>query len=914
MKTMRTLIKKASALIIIALVTMLPSCIQEDLSGSGSIKTDGEATVTMMIDLPKGSLSATKAMTNAQEGDVKEVNVLVFGPNGGGFKFQTLGYDINTESDSKKTFKAKLQTGNFDLMILGNSSKAFNELTNNSSLVGKTRAEVEALLIEKTTEKWDADGSRPFPMWGMTENLTITADLSLTGSKAIKLNRMNARIDVIIENTAAFVLTSVHIYNWNNEGQIVPNQSTEAWDKSVPKAKLPTIPTSSIKDADNPLIYKDAEITAKGTEREIYIFEALNLKANNVDPLPLTDRTCLVIGGKYQDGEPSYYRVDFANKVSDKWVYLNVLRNHHYTVGITEVKGNGHATPEEAFKSEPINIEANVVEWNDGGMGEVVFDGQNYLSISSRNSHFDQFGNTETTTITIKSNLTELKFSDFINTTTVGDDGAWKESPSGTWSNNHFTVKIAGSRGEYTLTFEAKPTASGEAQRKSTFKVSAGRLSASISLSQDEHMKYRLITSPNPEHALMVGDKLHRFPIHVTSTHDYMIIFGNTETANAMITEAYTAETGGSKLEITNISKDITTVWIEVANYFDTGNQEKPRLSTAEIKHVDEESSAASAIYNIIQARKQLEASITGTGGKLEMPMGKKGGSLPISVISNLPLWEATVKLNNKFVTTTDYLSKATGSGIGNLTFTVPANETDKVNVFIISFKEKTSSSDPLRTKDITITQRSPNAVRAEKNILSLDDDGILNLDGRGEIVLFKHGSLLAITSDAGVGAQNQLVVWRPDEFTSIITKFNDIPSSSGEIGAINKAVGTGDPCELVEKDGQAGIYRMATREDYDVDIAGNNYGIYENHNGAWGRWYKKGTTAAQFYPWANERNASGVVKQADQKKPTIHYRSSTPGTGGSNTVYALKIEDNKVSMHGGYTKVNAAPIRCIKK
>ena len=57
---MKTLITKASALIITALVMLLASCIQEDISGDTIIKVDADATVTMTIDLPGGNLPTQK--------------------------------------------------------------------------------------------------------------------------------------------------------------------------------------------------------------------------------------------------------------------------------------------------------------------------------------------------------------------------------------------------------------------------------------------------------------------------------------------------------------------------------------------------------------------------------------------------------------------------------------------------------------------------------------------------------------------------------------------------------------------------------------------------------------------------------------------------------------------------------------
>jgi uncharacterized protein (TIGR02145 family) len=59
-----------------------------------------------------------------------------------------------------------------------------------------------------------------------------------------------------------------------------------------------------------------------------------------------------------------------------------LLRNHNYNVVIQSVDGEGYPTPGGAFNNKPANIKAEVLPWNDGSIGEVIFDGKNYLGIS----------------------------------------------------------------------------------------------------------------------------------------------------------------------------------------------------------------------------------------------------------------------------------------------------------------------------------------------------------------------------------------------------------------------------------------------------------------------------------------------------------------------------------------------------
>lgn len=377
---------------------------------------DGDAQVTFSIQLPGSATPPTRALSDQDENEVSQIDILAFetssGKNNGTFVYsaQCTG-TITTDSKDirKKTFTVKLRQGDFDLVIIANA----RSIVSGASLKCKKKTEALALLTVQIPSggKWlannTATGYKSIPMWGNIGEKTINEQTNLTGTNAITLTRMVARVDVTVDaKVSDFKLASVHVYNYNTKGSLAPKSlgspdwypGTPGNDKDPSRALLPHVPTSSTL-TEGPLNYdneKDennkvkTEINTAGNkcENEIYIFESENLTGSTAKAL--TDRTCIVVGGKYggDDAPTTYYRVDFSKGSGPDQEFLNVLRNHQYIFNITKVTGAGYERPDIAFKSAPINIEAGVLQWNQGGMGNVAFDGQNILSVSQENYAF----------------------------------------------------------------------------------------------------------------------------------------------------------------------------------------------------------------------------------------------------------------------------------------------------------------------------------------------------------------------------------------------------------------------------------------------------------------------------------------------------------------------------------------------
>lgn len=143
--------------------------------------------------------------------------------------------------------------------------------------------------------------------------------------------------------------------------------------------------TDGVSDTDI-VIDKPSDVTGGGTTTKtytgnayitnniyclgkIYLPEA-NLNWGDVYDNNHTNRLAIIVGGKYNGGKETFYRVDFTNdNASDtKDRKMDILRNHIYQFTIKSVKAAGYATAELAYKSKPKNLsfDATLEEWAAG--------------------------------------------------------------------------------------------------------------------------------------------------------------------------------------------------------------------------------------------------------------------------------------------------------------------------------------------------------------------------------------------------------------------------------------------------------------------------------------------------------------------------------------------------------------------
>ncbi|WP_291027586.1 fimbrial protein [Dysgonomonas sp. 37-18] len=384
---MRVIIKLTiygAILVLLSLGISMPSC-----SDTEYVSTENKNVMDMLFSVVvPGSSGLKSSLDEDDENDVRSIEVLLFDLDGK-YTYQPLYSNvINTNpTDSKvKTFSVKIPEGNYNVVILANSRQSLaNALSSISD--GEEKSSVMEKLLLSNAGKWNTDplsgGYVPIPMWGELTSLSVDGNTVI--NNPVNLVRMVSKIDVAlthVDATSKFVLESIRLYNYNNKGGIAPVSSN--WNALQGKVTSPSVPASAQKPANaslNPLVYDEDAITTPGISSigEIYTFEALAGSSSS-----LQDNTCLVIGGTYTgDAQPTYYRIDFTQTSSGTTTYLALLRNHHYKVNISEISGSGLATPTDAFNSRPVNIKAEIIQWNDALMSDVVFDGQYMLGVSA---------------------------------------------------------------------------------------------------------------------------------------------------------------------------------------------------------------------------------------------------------------------------------------------------------------------------------------------------------------------------------------------------------------------------------------------------------------------------------------------------------------------------------------------------
>lgn len=329
---------------------VLTSCMKDPFDQNTRAK-DGEAFVTFSLALPESSAPSTRALSGNDEKAVENIQILAF-QNG------TYIYRAYNNSINNNKFTVSLRTGDFDLVILANSL----DIVDAFPLVSGTTTQSEVLdgLVRSITEGtgWDTsdDVYKTIPMSSGILSKTISETTDMT-SVPVSLYRMLSKINVEVMLAAQtdFELKSVRLYNYNTNGRIYPRVNGGSVNTGL--TNIPDDPGNVIGDTDSDAL-RYMEITGGISCKEtIYAFEAANGGSTTFSTNP-----CLVVGGSYEGGATTYYRVDFSDKDGKYW---DLLRNHRYEVRITAVKSPGYPDENTAFESRPVDIETDIAVWDE---------------------------------------------------------------------------------------------------------------------------------------------------------------------------------------------------------------------------------------------------------------------------------------------------------------------------------------------------------------------------------------------------------------------------------------------------------------------------------------------------------------------------------------------------------------------
>jgi hypothetical protein len=381
----------------------LTACVRDDFAGQ-PIGQVAEREVIFSVSIPKGG-RVTRAMTDGDENVVMSVDVLAFKYD------EDLGaycYAYHSEGkpargdDSSVTFmiKAHILPEEQKFVILANASEQVSALTAGIPAVPtppkiEKEAFLDRLRVDLTANggRWntgDATGNyTPLPMWGESDGVVVSTSTKQIADAPIPLLHMLARVDVTLatdipeRTTDVFRLTEVYLYNYIPCGRVVP--SSGAYDEKRQRVTKPSVPIYApigqpYAPVKGPIRFTEVNADSTAMQRVIYALEAIGVNERE-------KATCLVIGGRYSasgafdDAPDTYYRVDLYDKATQ--TNMDVLRNHLYQILITEVRDSGFDTPDMAFEAQSANLTAEVLQWSDAGMDNIVFDGTSVLGVSA---------------------------------------------------------------------------------------------------------------------------------------------------------------------------------------------------------------------------------------------------------------------------------------------------------------------------------------------------------------------------------------------------------------------------------------------------------------------------------------------------------------------------------------------------
>ncbi|MDR0939301.1 MAG: hypothetical protein LBN29_08120 [Mediterranea sp.] len=383
---------------------LLAACVHDDFADPPIAKL-GEREVVFSVSIPRAG-RATRALGESDESTVTSVDVLAFSYDAASDSYLYAYHSEGREtkgSGSGITFmiKAYILPVKQKFVVLANASRQVETLLGDVPAAGDDQSGMEKetflarLRVDLTASggQWNTgDGSgnyTPLPMWGESEGVTVSGSTQRISDTPIPLLRMLARIDVALStdapgrSTDVFRLTEACLYNYIPCGRVVP--SATAYDGQRQRVTAPTLPINAstgqpYAPVKGPVRFTEVDADSTAMRRVIYALEAVATDERE-------KATCLVIGGRYSaagrfDEAPvTYYRVDLYDKAAG--TNMDVLRNHLYQVLITEVRGNGFDSPEEAFRAQSANLTAEVLQWSESGMAHIVFDGTSVLGVSA---------------------------------------------------------------------------------------------------------------------------------------------------------------------------------------------------------------------------------------------------------------------------------------------------------------------------------------------------------------------------------------------------------------------------------------------------------------------------------------------------------------------------------------------------
>lgn len=272
------------------------------------------------------------------------------------YEYQYLATPARNEENDRYEIKLYPTDNTVKLLVISN----MEDIT--SSLGSSTR---ESEIIEALLVSFDNGTLEELPMYGEKEYENGIAE-EATAIEEIMMLRALAAVEVSLaqslnEEQEIFLLKSIQAYRANDRIQVIPNPS--ALDETEWKVTIPSVPQTAGSTITTPSISAgNSTVESLGP---VYLPESET--QTNIT----SEATCLIIGGVYKGNgyesstKTTYYRIDFKNA---QGATGQILRNHLYSIEITDVTGPGTTHPEEADSQD---IEITITGWSDPGLDDI---------------------------------------------------------------------------------------------------------------------------------------------------------------------------------------------------------------------------------------------------------------------------------------------------------------------------------------------------------------------------------------------------------------------------------------------------------------------------------------------------------------------------------------------------------------
>ena len=282
--------------------------------GGDEIPTDG---VALTVQLPHFSEAKIRTRAGEQQEVISSLKAVFYGENNAYLGMSDCDV-LSQQSDG--SYKVKV-------VDVPASTKNVHFVANANDLGADEASDLQAF---NKSQARTIDPTKPV-CWGMA-----SLDDLLSGNASISLLRQFAKVSLKIDESIAadFTNAGLDVMNTASQAAIAPAGYAEPTSDDLAESTL-----------------LSSEHIGNGTATEVNIHETSAGKAT------------VIIKAQYKNVE-GYYKVALYKDANKNSLYA-LLRNHHYTICVTQVNDYGFKTEEEAIKSEPENrLVAEVVDDN----------------------------------------------------------------------------------------------------------------------------------------------------------------------------------------------------------------------------------------------------------------------------------------------------------------------------------------------------------------------------------------------------------------------------------------------------------------------------------------------------------------------------------------------------------------------